>query len=228
MTGMTVQQVQPGLWRWTAPHPAWTPADAGPEGWPRDVASVYHEAPDAVVLVDPIVPDERAEADRFWHALDRDVERLGLPVRVLLTCRWHVRSAAAVRDRYGRDAVSVRGPDDRGENLEGLVDEPFEDGDEPAAGVGVVLTGAPAPDQEAVVVLERPSALVVGDLLIGGPLRPTPPSWFDRGPDGREWYAGARVEVLERLAALAPEMVLTAHGEPVLEGGADALRAALA
>jgi glyoxylase-like metal-dependent hydrolase (beta-lactamase superfamily II) len=225
---MTVQALRPGLWRWTAPHPAWTPAEGGLEGWPREVGSVYLETTEAIVLVDPIVPEEPSERDRFWRALDGDVERLRLPLLVLLTCRWHVRGAPAVRERYGPGAVVVRGPDDGGENLEGLVDEPFEDGEEPAPGVRVVLAGTPPPDQEAVIVLERPAALVVGDLLLGDPLRPTPPSWFDRGPEGREWYAGARLGVLERLAALGPEMILTSHGEPVLAGGAAALRGLLA
>jgi hypothetical protein len=91
---MEVQELRPGLWRWTASHPQWDHA----EHWGPDVASVYAELPEAVVVVDPLVPDD--EEDRFWAALDRDVERLGLPVHVLLTVHWHERSVPYVIDRF--------------------------------------------------------------------------------------------------------------------------------
>ncbi len=89
---MEVQELRPGLWRWTADHPEWDHA----EQWGPEVGSVYAELPDAVVVVDPLVPE--AAEDRFWSALDHDVERLGKPVFVLLTVHWHERSVAAVLD----------------------------------------------------------------------------------------------------------------------------------
>ena len=47
-----------------------------------------YEAPDALVLIDPLVPG--GGEDEFWgHA-----HRLGLPLRVLLTAPWHRRDAA--------------------------------------------------------------------------------------------------------------------------------------
>ena len=75
---MKGSELAPGLWRWTAPHPNWR------EGadWEQEVGCVYYEAPDATVLIDPLVPPER---ERFFEALDRDVERRGLPVSILLT-----------------------------------------------------------------------------------------------------------------------------------------------
>ena len=41
---MDVAELAPGLWRWTAPHPEWTPAEGGPEGWEENVAAYYCEA----------------------------------------------------------------------------------------------------------------------------------------------------------------------------------------
>ena len=79
--------------------PAWTPADGGPDGWEQEVGCVYYEAPGAVVLIDPLVPME--DRDRFFRALDRDVERAGLPVRVLVTVDEHKRSSAELAERYG-------------------------------------------------------------------------------------------------------------------------------
>jgi glyoxylase-like metal-dependent hydrolase (beta-lactamase superfamily II) len=93
-----VIQIVPGLWWWTGRHPAWTPADAGSDGWEQEVGCVYYEAPEAVVLFDPLVPME--DPDRFHEALDRDVARLGRPVHVLLTVDSHRRSASELAERH--------------------------------------------------------------------------------------------------------------------------------
>jgi glyoxylase-like metal-dependent hydrolase (beta-lactamase superfamily II) len=148
-----VQEVAPGLWRWTGLHPDWKPSDAGPEGWSQEVGCVYYEAPDAVILVDPLAPPE--DEERFWAALDRDVERAGKPVRVLLTVSWHGRSAEAVAKRYGAAT----------------------DGPLPA---GVEAHAAPA-GEETVYRLPAHGALVFGDIVLGvdGGVRLCPESWLD-------------------------------------------------
>src|SRR5919204_6994075 len=91
---MDVTELRPGLWRWTGEHPEWDHA----ESWGPEVGSVYAELADAVVVVDPIVPAD--DEERFWSALDRDVERAGRPLHVLLTVHWHERSVAEILDRY--------------------------------------------------------------------------------------------------------------------------------
>lgn len=95
---MRVQEIATGLWRWTGLHPAWTPSDGGPEGWEQEVGCVYYEGPESVVLIDPLVPME--DRDRFFRTLDRDVERLERPVRVLLTVDHHRRSSVELAERY--------------------------------------------------------------------------------------------------------------------------------
>ena len=82
---MDAERLADGLWRWTA----------------GGVGCVYYEAPDAIVLFDPVLPT--GEEERFLAHLDRDVERLGLPVSVLLTDTGRKGSAAALRERYGAD-----------------------------------------------------------------------------------------------------------------------------
>jgi len=95
---MDVQRLAEGLWRWTARHPnAADWPDWGPPV-PPEVGCVYYEAADAVVLIDPLLP--AGEEEDFLAYLDRDVERLGLPVSILLTAAWHERSAASLRERY--------------------------------------------------------------------------------------------------------------------------------
>ena len=85
-----MQELAPGLRYWTAPHPAWQPG----RGWDEDVLCVYYEAPDALVLIDPLVP--RGDEAAFWRALESD-----RPVRVLLTAPWHRRDADAIAERCG-------------------------------------------------------------------------------------------------------------------------------
>ena len=52
---MEVQELRPGLWRWTASHPEWDHA----ENWGPEVGSVYAELPDSLVVVDPLDPGRR-------------------------------------------------------------------------------------------------------------------------------------------------------------------------
>jgi hypothetical protein len=200
---MDVQELRPGLWRWTAEHPHWDHA----EHWGPEVGSVYAELADAIVVVDPLVPDD--DEDRFWSALDRDVERTQRPLYVLLTVHWHERSVAAVLERY--KAVLWR-PEEKIELPEGV--QPL------------VVKGADW--SEAMFFLEPQRALVVGDLLIGkdgGIVLPI--EWFPKGE--RDWARDELKPMLrERLAALPVELVLVSHGEPVLEDGAAALARALA
>jgi hypothetical protein len=93
---MQVDELAPGLWRWTAEHPKWKHGDA----WEAEVACFYAELEDATALIDPLVPDG-VDGERFWAQLDADVERHGRPVAVLLTGEWHRRSADEVAARYG-------------------------------------------------------------------------------------------------------------------------------
>lgn len=206
---MDVLRITEGLWRWTAPHPDWEPDGEGSGAWPEMVGCIYYEAADATVLIDPLVPNDETQATRFFTALDRDVERRGLPVVVLRTILWHERSCAAIRERY---PTLLRWP-------EGVVALPIGD-----------------PHGEVALYLPRFRALVPGDILLGsdvpdgapGGLQVAPPSWHRDTPEQAAWYARAMPAALEPLAALEPELVLVAHGTPVLEGGAQALRAALA
>jgi len=59
---MEVQELRPGLWRWTASHPEWDHA----ENWGPEVGSVYAELPDSLVVVDPLVPADEDERARLW------------------------------------------------------------------------------------------------------------------------------------------------------------------
>ena len=98
---MQVDDLGGGLWTWTVPHPEWTP-DKDRPGWAQRVASAYVEAPgeDHLVLIDPLLPIEgSADAQRFWALLDADLARSGRHLAVLLSCPFHARSTARIRER---------------------------------------------------------------------------------------------------------------------------------
>lgn len=200
---MDVQELAPGLWRWTAFHPAWK----------EEVGCVYYEAPDAVLLIDPLVPGD--EAERFWRALDRDVERAGAPVHVLLTVFWHVRSTKEVVDRYdARVWAPTRG---RGaiERRVGRVTDVYRPGDELPGGIVPLKT---ARASEIVFWIPAHRTLVTGDVILGG-LRLCPDSWLPEKTSLEDL-----AESLRPLLELPVERVLVSHGEPALEGGLEALR----
>lgn len=157
---------------------------------------VYLEAADAVVLIDPLVPPE--DSDRFWTALDADVERAARPVAVLLTTESHGRSTEEIIGRYGGGVRSADG----------------------------LPAGVEAIDArwggELLYWLTDHNALVAGDVLHGagaGGVR-LADAWLG---DERAAVRAALLPVLD----LPVERLLVTHGEPVLENGRDALARAL-
>jgi hypothetical protein len=198
-------QIRPGLWRWTAQHPGWV-ANAAPESpadWPREVGCVLCDAPDATVLIDPLLP---AEDGGFLAELDDHVRGRGLPVTILTTIKFHRRDRDALAQRYSARTSRAKAAAPAGV-------EPL-----PIQGAG-----------ETMFWLSEPSALVSGDRLIGvvgGGLRLCPESWLRYLPSGITIAdLAAR---LRPLLDLPIESVLVSHGEPVMTGGRDALARALA
>jgi hypothetical protein len=189
---MDVRQLGDGLWYWTAPHPKWR---SGAD-WPEAVGCVYYEAPDAVVLIDPLLP--RGEEGEFLGHLDRDVERVGLPVKILLTAKWHLRSARELAERYG---APIGG---------GLPE-----------GIHAVPIGG-APEIQVAYFIRPHRALVVAEIFAGdgkGGVRLCPsPALIDRA---------ALDKSVHSLLALPVELLLVSHGEPVLENAREAMGRAM-
>jgi glyoxylase-like metal-dependent hydrolase (beta-lactamase superfamily II) len=189
---MDVRRIADGLWCWTAPHPNWRPG----ADWPEAVGSVYYEAGDAVVLIDPLLPG--GEEAEFLEHLDRDVERLGLPVIILLSCGWHGRSSSELAERY---QARIGGSPPRG-----IEEVPIEG----------------APERQVAYFIRPHRALVVAEVFAGEgdgllSLHPSP-ALIDRGALDRS---------LKSLLELPVERVLVSHGEPVLVNGLEAMREAV-
>ncbi len=195
-----METIAPGLWRWLAPHPEWRPGAVPdtPDDWDRLVCSVLYEAHDAAVFIDPLVP---SDGDEFWAWADERVA--GRRVVVLTTLSPHRRDRERVARRYGASTSRAK------RNL-------------PAGVESIVLRGA----GETMFWLPEHRALIPGDRILGaegGELRMCPESWLSWVSVDRE---GLRA-LLEPLLELDIERVLVSHGEPVLSGGAEALRRCL-
>ncbi len=146
---MAVAETAPGLWRWTAPHPDWTPD----EDWGQMVGSALYELGELVALFDPLLPlDDRARCLRWLDEL------IGArPVSVLTTIKWHRRDREELAERYrGRGASAWNAVP------AGVVPKPLR-------GAGETLYWLPR--AQALVVGDR----LVGS---AGGLRVCPESWL--------------------------------------------------
>ena len=194
-----MQELAPGLWHWTARH----------EGIGIDVSSYYVEP--ARVLVDPMLPAEGLT----WF------EEQGPPEHVLLTNRHHDRHAWRFRDAFGCTVHCVRGGL---HELEGRGPvEPFDFGDELPGGIVAHEVGTICPDETA-LHLTRQRALACADGVMRWPgqdeLGFVPDEYLD---EPERTKAGLR-EAYRRLLGLDFDLLLLAHGAPVVRGGKDALR----
>ncbi len=201
-----------GLWRWTAYY----------EEWRDTVGCVYYEAPDAIVLIDPLVPAEASEAVRFWEALDRDVARVELPVHVYITVFWHARSGGEIVRRYDGTLHAPSRARAANEKRTGVPASVFRPGDALEGGIEALATGR---STEVAYWIPEHRALVPGDVLLGaadGGLRLCPSSWLPAS------VTHATLQVaLKPLLELPVERVLVSHGEPVTAAALTRLREAL-
>jgi glyoxylase-like metal-dependent hydrolase (beta-lactamase superfamily II) len=228
---MDVSKIRDGLWRFAVPHPEWKPEFDRPDGWGRTVASIYAEFPEAIVLIDPLVPMDGAERERFWRALDRDVRRLATPLLVLIGSVDHGRSADAVAERYLAMGEEVRVVGDAAirDAVSCVLHATFDDVALPSGLHAVPIPGM-SPGETA-FVLEPWRAAIFADAVIGAGAhraRVAPPSWGVKTPEGRALYDREFRPAIRRVAAARPEILLPSHGEPVLSGGTAALEEALA
>jgi hypothetical protein len=194
-----VQEIGPGLWHWTARR----------ERIHQDVSSYYLEA--ERVLIDPMMPPEGGG----WF------ERHGAPEHLVLSCRHHDRDAWALRDAFGATVHCVR---NGLHELEGRGPvEPFDWGDELPGGVIACEVDAISPDETALHVPAH-RALACADGVVRGPEGDTlsfvPDFLMD---DPEQTKAGLRA-AFTRLLELDFDLLLLAHGAPVVGGGKDALR----
>lgn len=194
-----MDEIAPGLWHWTARH----------EHIGSEVSSYYLLS--ERVLIDPMLPPGGLE----WF------EEHGRPEHVLLTNRHHDRHSWRLRDAFGCTVHCVR---NGVYELEGRGPvEPFDFGDELPGGAVVHEVDAICPDETA-LHLTGHGALACADGVIGaggsGELAFVPDWLMDEPEDTKRGLREAYGQLLE----LDFDVLLLAHGRPVVNGGKEALR----
>ena len=204
-----MQELAPGLWRWTARHGEWHPGE-----WGAEVASFAVDAGDAVLLVDPLLPEDDAEVLERLDAL--------APAAILVTIPYHARSSQSLAERYG---IPVHGHPAVGKRLrDGSHLQPLDD---LPGGARAYPIGKPR-RHETPVHLPSHRALVFGDAIVTTPEGDLRLWHTDRVDDARaRWYRERFVPTLRPLRELDLERILVTHGEPVLQDGSAALEDAL-
>jgi hypothetical protein len=196
-----MNEVLPGVLHWTTHH----------EGIGMQVHS--HFAVEAAALIDPRVPEGGVE----------EVARYGRPDRILLSNRHHLRHSEQFASTFGCPIrCHEAGIHEFGDGPEV---QPFRFGDEVAPGITALEMGALTPEDTAFRLEAGPGALLFADGLIrggDGALAFVPDSLM--GDDPETVKRGLR-ESLRRLLDEDFDALLFAHGEPMPEGGHDALRA---
>jgi hypothetical protein len=185
-----VDELAPGLRRWTAWH----------DHWKEAVGCVAVETGDGLVLIDPLEPPAE----------------LGPPDHVLLTVYWHDRSAAAAgAARVWASGRSSRPLANRGVQV---TDRADPDAELPG-GIRAFQTARSAevaywlPEHRAVVVGDVLLGAGAKPKATDEPLRLCPERWL-----GKATHEDLR-RSLAPLLELPVERVLVSHGEPVLVNG---------
>jgi glyoxylase-like metal-dependent hydrolase (beta-lactamase superfamily II) len=193
-----MQEIAPGLHRWTAWH----------EEWEEDVGSVALESSDGLILFDPL----DAPSD------------LGRPEHVLLTVFWHGRSSASVGAAHvWASSRSARPLGNRGVN----VTDTFRAGDQLPAGIQAFQTARAnevvfwLPEQRTVVVGDVLLGAGARPRPTQDALRLCPERWL-----GKATHDDLR-ESLRPLLELPVERVLPGHGASVLAEGNAAVKKVL-
>ncbi len=199
---MNLQEIAPHLWHWTAPHPEWKSPKGG---WEETVSSYALVADDALVLFDPLVPAD--EPDRFWAALDRDVEHHGAP-SILITLYWHARSSQEIADRYDGTTVWAHEPAARLVGKRVRYTNTFTEDDGLPGGVQAIPMHN---ENEVAFWLPSHKATVIGDSILGGDgrARLCPPSWLGKRDSMDEVRAA-----VHRVLKFPGNRLLLTHGGP--------------
>ena len=213
-----------GLWRWTARHPEWHPGEFGAE-----VASFAAKADGdeggALLLIDPLLPEDEAEANEVLDTLDGALEER---VAILISIPYHVRSSEELWRRYRGDAeTTIHGHPAAAKRLEdGSAFSAIEPGVPLPGGVAAHSIGKPR-RYETPFHVPSHDALVFGDAVAehGGALRVWAADKIDAKVE--RFYRERFNPTLEPLLELPFDAVLVTHGNPVMTGGKQALKKAL-
>jgi hypothetical protein len=193
-----MQELLPGLFHWHAIHP-----NHGSQ------VSCHHVEGSATTF-DALLPDEGIE----WFDDHR-------PQRIVLSTRHHLRAAEQIADRYECPILAHRG------GLHEFTDGPdvdgFDFGDRLATDVTAVEMDAISPDDTVMHIEVAEGVLLFADSIVNQ----DGIGFVSDGLIGDDPEA-VKAKIRERATAMLDlefDHLLFAHGDPVIGGGKEALRA---
>jgi hypothetical protein len=192
-----MQEIAPGLHRWTAWY----------DHWEEAVGALAVETADGLVFIDPIDPPSE----------------LGKPDHVLVTVYWHCRATGELGAEVWASTRSAQPLRNRGVD----VAHPFRGGDDLPGEIVAFQTARTSevvywlPEQRAVVAGDVLLGAGAKPRPTEDPLRLCPERWL-----GKKTHEDLR-ETLRPLLDLPIERILVSHGAPVADGGKQALAAVL-
>ena len=195
-----LKQISENVLSWSEIHGA-----ARNESYPWNSYLISVPRQDVLVLVDPL-PLSVEEM--------REVEAIGTPTHILLTNNYHLREAAAFRQRWD---CAIRLHESGLKDAEERIDKPLQDGDVLWDVIEVIhIPDMSFADEVSFLVKGEGGTLIVGDALCGGRK--------DRGvPEGSLWVnhpeyfpdLQAARKGLSKLKAYSFERLCFAHGSPI-------------
>lgn len=200
----TPREIHPGLFHWTALHPAI-----------RVEVSSYYLARERVA-VDPLLP---THGGMKWFKVH------GPPRDIVLTNRLHSRHSARLAQEFGCTVWCNRAGIDH--LSPGLKARPFDGGDELPGGIEAIQIGVLCPDESALLIPSM-RAVAVADGVIregDGPLMMVPDEFLADDPKDAKRVKRELKAAYRRLAKKDFDHLLLAHGNPWLDTGPGALRA---
>ncbi len=192
-----MEELLPGVWHWTAPHP-----NTGSE------VSSYWVRPSRA-LIDVLLPDEGTEPFREEP-----------PERVLLSNRHHLRHAERFAEEFGCVIECSKPGLHEFENGPGV--QGFDFGEEVAPGIEALEVGAICPDESALLIRDAGALSIADGIRHYDGEMDFFADWL-LGDDPEGVKAGLR-ESYRGLLDLDFDSLLFAHGDPLIGGGKEALR----
>jgi glyoxylase-like metal-dependent hydrolase (beta-lactamase superfamily II) len=193
-----VQELLPGLFHWYAIHPN------------HGMQVSCHHVGGSGTAIDPLLPEEGIE----WFDGHR-------PQRVVLSTRHHLRHAEKIAERF--DCPILAHTDGLQDFADGPSVEGFAFGDQLAPDITALTMDAISPDDTVLHIEVAEGALLFADSVINhGQIGFVPDRLIGDDPEQ------VKRAILERVAALLDEdfdHLLFAHGDPIVGGGKEALRA---
>jgi hypothetical protein len=196
-----MKEIAPGIFHWTAEHPRIH----------IDVSSYF--IADSRTLLDPLVPPDQGLE---WFEGDRT------PRAIALTNRHHDRHAKRFAEAFGIGPVLVPESGLHEYEEKDLDVMGYAIGEEIVSGIVVHEVASICPDDMALEIRSA-GALAMADGLIRyrGKLMFVPDDYLDEPEETKRGL----VESFRRLLDVDFDTLLFAHGEPLVGGAKDALRA---